>query len=100
MAGVGAPASRWCNSMATYTADHKTASGRTDSVRHSKADAISEREFELLVQSCRELDGYYALQARFVVFAAGRLGLRAGEIAHCRASWVDWRRNRIEIPIQ
>lgn len=41
---------------------------------------------------------YYGNQARFVILVAGRLGLRAGEIAHMTEDWVDYRRNMIEIP--
>jgi len=31
--------------------------------RHSKRDALSNREFELLLDGARELDDYYSLQA-------------------------------------
>jgi len=41
---------------------------------------------------------YYGHQARFVLLVAGRLGLRAGEIAHMSEDWVDYRRNMIEVP--
>lgn len=41
---------------------------------------------------------YYGFQARFAILVGGRLGLRAGEIAHLDEDWVDWRRNMIEIP--
>jgi len=43
-------------------------------------------------------DRYYGLQCQFVVLVAGRLGLRAGEIAHMTEDWIDWRRNLICIP--
>lgn len=68
-------------------------------VHHCKEDALSDREFEHLVEATYNLDDdYFALECRFVVFAAGRLGLRAGEIAHMREDWIDWRRNMLVIP--
>ena len=68
-------------------------------VRHCKEDALSDREFELLVEGTYRLDDdYFALEARWIVFAAGRYGMRAGEIAHMRESWIDWDRGMIEIP--
>lgn len=61
---------------------------RTDR-RHSKDDALNRREYELLLEGCHEIDDdYYALQAKFVALVAGRLGLRAGEIAHMLVSGV------------
>lgn len=71
---------------------------RVSSVTHSKEHALDEREFELLWEGAHQMDDYQGLEARFIVQVAGRLGLRAGEIAHMRESWVDWREMRIEIP--
>lgn len=68
------------------------------SMRHSKEDALNNREFEHLLAGARELDEYESLQARFVIFMAGRLGMRRGEIAHITREWVDWNRNMICIP--
>lgn len=68
--------------------------------RHSKEDALSDREFQLLLEGADELnDSYYGIQGRFCVLLAGRLGMRRGEIGHMKESWVDWRRNMIEIPM-
>lgn len=61
--------------------------------RHSREDALSERDFELLLEGATQYK--QSLQARFVVLVAGRLGLRSGEIAHLRGDWLDWRRNMI-----
>lgn len=66
--------------------------------RHSKRDALSNREFEKLLKGARELKEYQSLQARFVIFMAGRLGMRKGEITHMTQDWVDWKRNMICIP--
>jgi integrase len=66
--------------------------------RHTRKDALDARAFELLMEGAWQLDEYFSLEARFVILVAGRLGLRAGEIAHMDASWIDWRRRMIEIP--
>jgi integrase len=71
---------------------------RTQSVTHSKDDALSEREFECLVEGAQKMDDYQGTEARFIVMAAGRLGLRAGEIAHMTSDWINWRDQRIEVP--
>ncbi|MCU4743462.1 tyrosine-type recombinase/integrase [Natronoglomus mannanivorans] len=68
------------------------------STKHSKEFSLDEREFELFLEGCRALDDYRAQQAEFIAFVGGRLGLRAGEIAHIRESWIDWRRKMIVIP--
>jgi len=66
--------------------------------RRSKRDALTNREFEILLNGARQLDDYQSLQARFAIFMAGRLGLRRGEIAHMTRDWVDWNRNMLCIP--
>ena len=71
---------------------------RTSSVTHSKEKALDQREFELLYEGAQKIDGYRGLEAQFIVFVAGRLGLRAGEIAHMKEGWVDWREKLIQIP--
>lgn len=83
-------------SMSTsYPGHHKR--GHT-TVQHSRDDALTEREFELLFEGARRIDGYRGVEARFIVAVAGRLGLRAGEIAHCRSDWINWRESMLEIP--
>lgn len=84
--------------MSTTTQPHFSDVGDDEAVRHAKDDAPTEREFELLYQASHALSGGFAVQARFVLLVGGRLGLRAGEIAHFREEWVDWNRSRIEIP--
>lgn len=69
-----------------------------NTVRHSKQDALSERQFERLLATTYTLDGYWELESRFVILVAGRLGLRAGEIVHMKDEWIDWSQRRIEIP--
>ncbi|WP_238532831.1 site-specific integrase [Halalkalicoccus jeotgali] len=69
-----------------------------DCPRHSSEDALSEREFQLLLEGAASLRDPYAQQARFVILVAGRLGMRAGEIAHMDRSWIDWRNQMIVVP--
>jgi len=54
---------------------------------HSKEDALSEREFELLLEAASRLsasDYYYTPDPEFTIYVLGRLGLRRGELAHLR----------------
>ena len=68
-------------------------------VRHSKERALTEREFERLLQAVERIDDpWYREVTRFIVIVAGRLGLRAGEIAHMHRDWVDFRSGIITIP--
>lgn len=67
-------------------------------VTHSKDRALSDFEFELLIDESYKLDAKQDLETRFILLVAGRLGLRRGEIAHMREEWIDWRNRRIEIP--
>lgn len=84
--------------MSTYNSGHNKRGH--NSVRHSKEDALSEREFELLLEGATRLDDYYGDQAQFVILVLGRLGLRRGELTHLRESWIDWRQETISIPLQ
>ena len=75
--------------------------GRSGSnVRHSKEDALSEREFELLLEGAREINNhhYYDPDPEFIISVLGRLGLRRGELVHMKESWINWRDKTIEIP--
>ena len=66
--------------------------------RHSHEDALSESQFEALVDGAKLLEPPWNLEALFFVFAAGRLGLRVGEIAHVERSWANFETGMIEIP--
>lgn len=70
----------------------------TDEVTHSKEDALPDREFVLLLRGARDLEPLDDLLATFAVMATGKLGLRAGELAHLRESWIDWRERRVQVP--
>ena len=78
------------------------AAGRSGSdVRHSKEDALDDRQFELLLEGARQLaqsDYYYSADPEFVIYVLGRLGLRRGELVHLRESWLDRRNKMIHIP--
>jgi len=74
--------------------DYQTA----DQTRHSREDALGSKIFEHLVESTYGMNEYYGLQCRFVLMMCGRLGMRAGELAHIDESWIDWRRSMICIP--
>jgi len=72
-----------------------------NSTRHSKEDALTEREFELLLDGARKLarsDYYYGADPELTVYALGRLGLRRSELNHLREDWIDFRREMISIP--
>lgn len=66
--------------------------------RHSYEDAISEQTFDALDAAAESMPEPYRSECLLVLYAAGRLGLRAGEICHLHESWVDWERSIIEIP--
>lgn len=80
--------------MSTITPPADKRSGTT----HSKDNALSDREYQLLLEGAGNMRDYYGFQARFIILACGRLGMRAGEVAHMTAEWVDWRRNMIIVP--
>lgn len=84
--------------MSTYDTGHRKGGRTTETTHHSKEDALDDREFELLLEGAQRLDDYYSLEAQFIVHAAGRLGLRAGEIRHMEEDWIDRRRRMITIP--
>ena len=62
----------------------------------AKDDALSEEDFDRLVKACEQTD--QPIENRFVILMAGMLGLRIGEIAHMKKSWIDFDRELITIP--
>ena len=88
--------SRRQNAGGTTTVEFRN---RDDDTNHCREDALSVREFERAVEATYRLDDdYFAVEARMILFAAGRLGMRSGEIAHMSEEWIDWRREMIQIP--
>jgi integrase len=72
-----------------------------NSVRHSKEDALNEREFELLLEGAYQLsqsDYYYTPDPPMTIYVLGRLGLRRSELVHLREDWIDFRQQMISIP--
>jgi len=70
-------------------------------VQHSKERALSDREFELLLEGARRIDKQrQSREAVFAILLTGRLGMRSGEVIHLTEDWIDWRQRRIEIPRQ
>jgi len=67
-------------------------------VRYSREDALTEKEFVFLLEGARKLKEPFDIQTRFIIMAAGRLGMRGGEIAHISSDWVDEASNVIKIP--
>lgn len=74
------------------------AAGDGDRERHSKDDALTQREFEELYHTTYSMKKFWDCETRFILIAAGRLGLRAGEIVHITEDWINWDKQRIEIP--
>lgn len=58
----------------------------------SKDNSLTQIEFEELLSACK--DG----KDKLLVILCGGLGMRAGEVAHLRASWIDWQSEKINIP--
>lgn len=78
--------------------DNADSHSRRITPRHTHQDALSEREFERLLEACDELDEPNRFEARLICLLAGRLGLRRGEIAHFSVAWLDWDRKLLRIP--
>ncbi|MBN2570440.1 MAG: site-specific integrase [Deltaproteobacteria bacterium] len=62
------------------------------SIRSSKEDALTEVEVSILLSGC--IDTLDNLVVRLPLFA----GLRIGEVAHLKPSWLDWEKGVIIIP--
>lgn len=65
---------------------------------HSRDDVLTRRQFEQLLEATYDINDPYDIQCRFALVAAGTLGMRAGEIAHCTRDWVDMDERTITIP--
>lgn len=66
--------------------------------RHSREDAPDEQTYERLFDAACQLDEPFQTECRFILVACGRLGLRAGEVAHIKEHWVDWDKAMINVP--
>jgi integrase len=70
----------------------------TPKTNHSHEDALADREFERLLEGCKDLPSPRDFEARVICLLAGRLGLRAGEVTHFQQDWIDFDRDLISIP--
>lgn len=66
--------------------------------RHAHEDALNEREFEELLDGAQDLTPPRNLETTLIIHLSGKLGMRIGEIAHLRRSWVDLEQGLIEVP--
>ena len=66
--------------------------------RHSKENALSPIQFESLIEQTYQLKRFWDVETRLILYLAGRLGMRRGEISHLEEEWIDWRQERILIP--
>ncbi|MFC6720897.1 tyrosine-type recombinase/integrase [Natrialbaceae archaeon GCM10025810] len=66
--------------------------------RYSREDVLTERELVLLLEGARKLSPPKDFEARLTLFAAGVLGMRAGEIAHFDTDWIHWPDRMVKIP--
>lgn len=66
--------------------------------RHAHEDALNETEFEKLLDGARLLTPPANLEATFIIHMSGKLGMRIGEIAHMKRTWVDVEQGLIEVP--
>lgn len=66
--------------------------------RNAHQDALNEPKFEHVFESTKSIPEPFETQCVGILFLAGRLGMRGGEIAHLSEDWVDWDRKMIEIP--
>lgn len=78
--------------MSSYTHTYGSAAS------HSKDAALTDREFELLLEGASKMDDYYGDQASVALLVLGRLGLRRGELAHMQADWLNHRQRMVTIP--
>lgn len=67
-------------------------------VRNSHEDAPSEEAFDKLVRGAGRLRSPFDAEATYLLYVLGRSGLRAGEAAHVKESWIDWDKSLIKIP--
>lgn len=65
---------------------------------HSREDAVSDREFERMLTATYQMKDWKGLEARFALFACGRLGMRGGEVTHFHEDWLRPERDVVEIP--
>lgn len=71
---------------------------KRDERRHSREDALSDRQFEKMVTATYQMKESQKLEARTALYLTGKCGMRGGELAHLDVSWINWADKIIEIP--
>jgi integrase len=66
---------------------------------HARDDALTSKEFEQLVDASYGIkNDRMEVECRALLYLAGRVGLRKGEIAHLSGEWIDWSDGTITVP--
>jgi integrase len=60
--------------------------------------AVTQDQFRDLLDAADEFEPVMDLQAKMLLYATGRLGLRVGELVHMRESWLNREEGWISIP--
>lgn len=63
-------------------------------VRYSKEDVLTEEERKQLIEACQ------SEKEELVIRGLLHSGMRAGEFANMKESWIDWQKETINIPKQ
>lgn len=66
--------------------------------RNSHQDSVTDEQYDRLVAAARDLPSPYSEECEYILIAAGRLGMRAGELCHLTPDWLNTERSRVEIP--
>lgn len=64
--------------------------------KHSRDDSLTEDQFERLLKTSDQTKN--PLENKFLVIIMGIGGLREGEVAHMKRSWINFKRKEINIP--
>lgn len=84
--------------MPTTAGGSNTVDIHATNTKTSADRAITQPEFEALYAGACQIEPLLDLEARFLLIAAGRLGLRKGEIRHMKPHWIDFDEEIIHIP--
>lgn len=60
--------------------------------------AITQDQFRTLLSAADEFEPLLDLQAKFMLFCLGRLGMRIGEFIHMKDHWIDSENEWVSIP--
>jgi len=60
--------------------------------------AITQDQFRDMLTAADELDPILDVEAKFILFGLGRLGMRIGELTHMKRGWIDFENEWVSIP--